>query len=871
MPIAGMVAVAILGTAKIQAQGLSGPAIEDTTVELLLLDVLYNHLRLEAALPAVQDNRGHRFLPLRQLSSALGFRIHVEPAKRVCCGFLSNPSDRIALNGFTGRCVHKGKTVLFDSIQCFERDNDLYLAAEVVERIAGLHFDWRLNRLELDVSSDEPLAISQQWIQRRMLERGIAPQVRFNMPVLQAPYALWSLPSFDAQWYTDAGLENKVTQSTSRLQVEGRGDLLFMNARYRYVSGSGGEAPATLITLGRQDPRADLLGPLHATQFSLGDVNLPQLPLFARSRAGLGATFSNFPLPGSRMQAPAQIQGRAPAGSTVELYRGSEMLATVLADAQSNYSFSSVALEGGPNDLRVVVISPEGDVHEERRTLFGDASGPAPGHGQYRVTAAQVGDSLVSSHVPGVTADQRRREYIGEYQWGLSPSSWFAASLADTNGPGGESRFLGLGIHSWAGGNLVHVDTLVSGNGGGALSAGISRKLGDSTISLEHTLASHSFGAELIPEFGSDATSITKLRIDGSTGSRKHPISYGFGLDHLNGSDPSTIIRGRVSGGDGRTFLSNSFALRMSGAPMDGSGLLQIRRQFGSMLGRFEIGYGLGSEKALQGLHASIDRRISGDYRTRFGLDYDATRLSRLESAAAIYRMFGAFQVGLNLSVDTRGALKGSLLLSVGVPGDEGFHSLALARPGSAETGSVATRVYLDRNFDGRYDEGDLLLQNVNLKVGGRNGIARTGKDGICYVDRLASDQETVLTLNDESFEDPSWTATTPGVLVIPRSGRIIHLDLGVFEASEIEGRAEGLEGRQGLVAELVNFSGKVLSTSVLDDQGTYVFSKIWPGDYKLRLVDAAGQSCGERSLKVAPAAQMKEINLQSSVPKTKD
>lgn len=868
MPIAGIVAGYLIGAAAHQTQRSNGPLVDDSTVELLLIDVLYNHLRLETALPAVQDSRGHRFLPARQLSNALGFRVHVDPSKRVLSGFLSSPRDRIALNGTTGRCVHKGKTLLFDSLLCFERDGDLYIEDALVQRIADLHFDWRLNRLELDVTSEEPLAITQQWMQRRIPDHALGTSNKLDLPVAQSPYSFWSMPSFDAQWFTDARLKDKVAQSDSRLQIEGHGDLLFMNARYRVVSGSGGEPTTALFTLGRQDPRSGLLGPFHASQFSIGDLNLPQLPLFARSRSGLGATISNFPIAGERSQAPTHIDGRAPAGSVVELYRGNELLATVHADPHGIYSFTSVGLEGGPNDLRVVVVSPEGDVHEEQRTVFGDASGPAPGHGQYRITAVQVGESLLANRVPGGSSEQNRREYIGEYQYGLSGGSWLAATVADTAASGLDSRFFGLGFHSWSGGNLWHLEGLASENGGAGFSAGISRRMAGTTISLEHTFGSRAFGRALIPEFGSDATSITRFRIDGAAGSPKRPISFGLGIDRLNGSDPSTLVRGRISGGDGKTYLSNSMALRVRGGPLDGSGLIQARRQFGSLLGRFEVGYGFGAERMLQSVRTSVDQRISGDYRTRFGFDYEASRSSKFESAAAIYRMVGPLEIGLNLAVDMRGALKANLLLSVGMPGEEAFHSMALARPGASETGGVAARVYLDRNSNGKYDEGDVPLPNVSIRVGGRNAIARSDKFGRCYVDRLASNEETVLTLNEESFEDPSWIAATQGVVLIPRSGRLIHLDLGVIEAAEIEGRAEATEGHSGLVAELVTLTGKVVATSVLDDQLTYVFSRIRPGDYRLRLIDSTTQACGERFLRVAPGAQLKEINVQASIPK---
>ncbi|MFI5386582.1 MAG: hypothetical protein ACHQ50_10730, partial [Fimbriimonadales bacterium] len=848
-----------------QAQHAAGPSSDDAGVELLLLDVLYDHLRVETALSALQDGHGRRFLPLRQFGNVLGFRLHVEPVKRVASGFLGDPEDRVALNGFTGRCVRKGKVTLFDSSLCFERDNELYLSADLMTRLMGLHFTWRMNRLELEVTSDTPLPIQQQWMQRQMLDRQGEPPVLSHLPLVRSPYSLWTLPSLDMQWYTDAAVQDKVTQSASRLQIQGRGDLLYMSAQYRYVSASGDEPAATLLSLGREDPHGGLLGPLRATQISFGDLNLAQVPLFARARNGLGAAISNFPPGGLQAGAPTQLEGHAPVHSIVELYRGNELLTTVRTDDQGRYLFPAVPLESGPNDLRLVLITPDGEIQEEQRTLYGDATGPEAGQSQYRLTAARVGDSIFPRALTGISQEQKRLEYVGEYRWGLSESSWLAATAANSQG----ENFLGLGLHSWGGDSLWHLQTMLSGNGGSALSAGISRKMGGATLSLEHTLASRNFATALIPEIGSDATSMTRLRLDGSTGDHRRPIGYGLSIDRMDGASPATLLRTRLNYGDGHAFYANTIAMRMTSGPIDATGLLQVRKPFGFSVGRLDVGYGFGIEKPLQTLQLSLDRGISANYRVRYGLDYDVSRAARLEGVGAIYRVLGPLELGLNLALDAKGALKANLLLSVGMEGADAFRTMALARPGSVDTGSVAVRVYLDRNYDGKFDDGDTPLANIGLKVAGRPAIIRTGKDGTCFIDRLESNQEVTIALNEDTFEDPGWAPASPGVLVIPRTGHLVHLDFGVIEAAEIDGRALGVDNlRSGLTAEMIDSLGKVAQTSVLDSDSTFVFSQVRPGDYTLRLVDPAGFACGGRLVHVTPGAMMKSCDVKFVAPK---
>ncbi|HVT11329.1 MAG TPA: hypothetical protein VHE55_03605 [Fimbriimonadaceae bacterium] len=868
MPLLGVVASLALAASAIPQNpqnGGSGPKSDDSNVELLLVDVLYDHLRLDTALAALQDGHGRRFLPLRQFANALGFRLRVEPQKRVMGGFLGDPGDRLAFNGVMGRYVHKGKATNFDPGLCFERDNELYVDSDLICAFAGLHFQWRLNRLELDVSSDAPLPIRQQWIQRQRLNRVAPVQIRPLLPVVTSPYNVWSVPSIDMVWYTDANVDSKVQQSSSRLQLEGRGDLLFMSARYRYISGTGAEPASELLTLGREDPTGRMLGPMHATQFSFGDLNIPQIPLFARTQNGLGATISNFPLPGSAMSAPSIVDGRAPPRSIVEMYRGSDLLGTVRADSDGHYEFPSTPLDSGPNDLRIVVIAPNGEVQEEQRTLYGDANGPSKGQSQYRVTAAHIGSSLFPNAIKGISQDQQRMEYIGEYRLGLAGGSWLSSTAVESEG----REFLGAGFHSWTAGSLWHLETMLSSNGGSAISAGISRRFGRTNFSLEHTLATPSFGLDLIPEIGSEATSITKLRVDGASGSSRHPFGYGLSVDRIDGSTPATLVRARVNGGDGHTFYANTIATRIGRDPFDASGLFQLRYPLGESFAKFDVGYGFGVERLFQTARLSIDRAISRDYRVRYGLDYDATRIAGLESVGTIYRVFGPLEFGLNFALDARGGLKANVLLSIGMEGEEALHSMMLSRPGAAQTGSVAIRAYLDRNYDGRFDQGDVLLPNIGVRIDGRAAITKTGETGRCFLDRLPSGREATVILNEDSFEDPSWAAASAGAIVIPRPGRIVRVDLGVIESAEIEGRAEGLApNHQVLTAELIDYLGKVAHTSVLDSDGIYVFSKVRPGDYTLRIADSAGQPCGMRLVRVAPGATMKDCDLKLSIVK---
>jgi hypothetical protein len=91
------------------------------------------------------------------------------------------------------------------------------------------------------------------------------------------------------------------------------------------------------------------------------------------------------------------------------------------------------------------------------------------------------------------------------------------------------------------------------------------------------------------------------------------------------------------------------------------------------------------------------------------------------------------------------------------------------------------------------------------------------------------------------------------------------HLDFAVIETAEIEGHVsgDGAKSHAGLTAELVDATGKTVHMSVIDTDGSYVFSKVRPGSYRLRLVDVSGQVLTQSEVKVAAAAMMKGVEIQ--------
>jgi hypothetical protein len=836
--------------------------------DLLLMDVVYDQLRVDSALTVLQDRQGRRFVPVRQFAATLGFRLHVDAGTRRISGFLNSPSDRLELDGTKGSYKRTSSAGRFDIDLCFVKDGELYLESDLFAKITGLHLLWQMSLLQLEVSSNSPLNVEKQWIQRARDElQQMAQVAQQTYQPVAVPYKVWSVPSIDAQVYAAGAMGAAATNNSTRVSVVGAGDLLMMSARYRVESDSQGR-PTTLISLGRSDPGRSLLGSLHANQFEFGDLYLPPQPLLARGRNALGLTFSNFPLAGQEIRQGGQISGHSAPGTQLELYSQDQLRGSAKCDADGNYQFNGLRLNYGPNDLKLVSVTPDGDVLEENHRLYGGNEGPNSHESRYRFTAGRIGSSVYGSDTIGNVQNQDSTECFGEFQRGLKDGTWASGIAALTQGPQGTGEQIGLGIHSWLGSTLCNVNSMVGLDGGIAVSAGITRVIGSAKATLERTEATGSMSSRILPEIGAVGSSLTSLKVEGMAGK----ASYGFGIDRLDGFSPATVLRARASQGNSNLLFSNSVTMNMSEAPTTFAGFAEMRKNLGSCVGLVDMGYQLSGGSPLQLARVTLNRNLDSSYTARTGLEYDANRSQPLGLLATLYRSLGPLDVGVNFELLQGGKVSASLLFSTGLQGSGGRGALSLSRPGASDSGCVTVRAFVDKHLSGRYEPDDPLLEGVTFLVDGHPRPGVTGKNGRATIDRLSANQQISVSANEESFENPAWVSENPGITTVPRPGRGISIDFPVIETGELEGRLvepKGLSPPPGLVAQLIDSGQHVSDTSILDASGTYVFSRVRPGEFHIRLVDLSGQTVAERSVSVAPGAILKRVDIESKIAAT--
>src|SRR5690606_12669253 len=109
-------------------------------------------------------------------------------------------------------------------------------------------------------------------------------------------------------------------------------------------------------------------GPLKARSYTIGDTDLPNVPLTGDESQEFGVRVSNNPLENSNFQA-TDITGDSLPGWDVELYRNGILLDFVSVGNDARYVFDNIELFAGDNNFEVFFYGPQGEIRRELLSL----------------------------------------------------------------------------------------------------------------------------------------------------------------------------------------------------------------------------------------------------------------------------------------------------------------------------------------------------------------------------------------------------------------------------------------------------------------------------------------------------------------------
>jgi hypothetical protein len=816
--------------AAVPAAQVAPKPSQKTEANLILLEVRLGGQLLSDGITAYEIGR-RVFLPLGELSRLLTLAVRVTDEGRAS-GYILLENRNFSLDVAAGTVHAGGKDEELDPRQIRVEAEDIYVASPLLARWLPVDLDVDMPSLTLKVRPREPLPLQERLARRTRpnLPGNQGVYIDPGYPRLPAPYRVATVPFIDqtlAVTTSSAGGQRHTDTSYATYLTA---DLFGMGAAL-YASRSAQDPSSGLrLTLGRNDPDAGLLGPLHARTALFGSVAVPGMDnISASSATGNGVALSNRPLNQPTSFDRHTLQGDLPPGWDVELYYNEALVGFQQSRPDGKYSFPDQPLAYGPNEFRLVFHGPLGQLRVERQSFLLEESAVPRGQLFYDMAAHRD--------------EHGRPRALAQFEWGLSDHLNATGGWQRVPTPGGaEQGYANLGLRSYWNAFILSGDVARADDGGRLAQLGLKTRVGNVALSASRARLD-GFTSEFFARTPDPVRTRDDVRAEGGlmVGAGTYfPLSFEARRDTLASRKENDLVQARISAYRDGTAISNALRWQSLGGDRVADGLLQVSRRVAGIGLTGQLQYLLKPVSTLGSAAVSADRYLADGYLVNLGVArmFD-TRETRLNGA--LNKSLGSFGLGVNGYYSTRHEYGGGVqfFMALGLEPRRG-HLMTDAQP-MANTGSASIHVFLDKNLNGKMDGADEPIKGVGFTVNGGNQMVRTDADGIAYLPRLPAHQNVDIGLDPNTLEDPQWQPQTKGVRLVPRPGTVSQVDFAVAITGEIDGTTYFLSKGNSrpigdLHLELVDAKRKVVATMRSASDGYYVITGVLPGEYWLRV-----------------------------------
>ncbi len=154
-----------------------------------------------------------------------------------------------------------------------------------------------------------------------------------------------------------------------------------------------------------------------------------------------------------------------------------------------------------------------------------------------------------------------------------------------------------------------------------------------------------------------------------------------------------------------------------------------------------------------------------------------------------------------------------------------------------------------------------------------------TNEGGRTVIDGLTPYKPVLVRLDEGSLGDPYLAPGTAGMVIVPRPGVPLEVELPVSRSGEVEGLLLSTSGyeMQGVQLELVDARGAVVAETISEFDGFFLFDRVPYGTYQLRIAPGMARrlevkSQLETSIKVGQPDEITRlgtIKLEAGLPTT--
>lgn len=836
---------------------LAGPALAQSAAtwqanedDALLFDMRVRQWRLGNGVRGYQTPDGV-CVDLADVVMALDVPVRVDPKSRRATGWFFKESRNFTLD-YDSRSVQVGGKV--DTLA----PGDLHITPEGWCVSVQSLSQWMGVPLKLDMANAFIIVDSEEKLpfelaeERKTRAANVKPRQTFDlsqMPSKDEPYAMVRAPSVDVTLGAAViSQPGQGTQVQANYEIFASGEIATASFDARFASDQRGNPQSLRMRAYRTDPTGSLFGPLGATHFEVGDVEMPATPLVAQGSQGRGAFITNRPIGRGDLFDTTDFTGDLPRGWDAELYRNGELIAYVADRGTGLYEFRDIPMLFGQNAFEVRLYGPQGQQKTERRTLAIGLDSIPPKQTYYWAGMAEAGTDLIPFGNQPMRANTGWRAGFG-VERGLDARTsiggsvyWLRQEIGPLNSNQRESRTFGeLSLRRSIGFMLGEVGVSTDFEGGYGLRLQAIGQIGQNNVRVESFWVSDGYRSD---RYGRSLRGEHRLGLDRSIaiGSQDVPIHVEAAYLQYIGGQSSIRVEGRTTFGLGPMSVTTNVGWqRIVTGGFEGyardevDGSVRVSGRWGKVRLRGETNFRVAPSLELR--ETSLIAEWQHDERNSFRAQvaYDA-RNDRARLGLSYIRQFDPVALSGTFEVATDGAFAVGLTANFSLgPKPDGGYSLSSQR--LAANGRAQALVFYDENGDGRRQQQEPVEKQV-LVVAGTAQFAETGETGRADVNGLTPFRPVLIGIDAGSLPDPFVQPAGPGMVITPRPGIATVVELPLVAAGEVDGTlmAEGGRALSGVKLELLDSSGRVIATTTSEFDGFFLFQKVPYGQYRLRI-----------------------------------
>ena len=821
--------------------------------DALLFDVRLGQYRLGEGVRGYQTPTGS-CLDLADVIIALDVPVRLDKKLRRATGWVFEERRIIVIDRETATVQIMNKSEKVAETDIYDTPEGWCVATNRLSSWFGVTLEVDQGNALLFIKSafKLPVELALERRNRAAKIRGVVEFDLKSLPQAQAPFRGIRVPSLDAV-VRIGGLHQSAERGGSQLNTSyelyaaGEAGPVAYNAR---LSSNRRGAPESLrLQIYRTDPQAKLLGPLRASQIALGDVSGVSTALVSQSGVGRGAFVTNRPIERRDSFDRTDFRGELPSGWDAELYRNGQLLGFSSNRADGRYEFLDVSLLYGNNDFEVVLYGPQGQVRREKRVVPVGLDSIPPRKTYYWAVVDEEGRDLFNLGVQNRFGRGGLRGSFG-VERGIDVKTSVALYGHSLNLDDGRRRHFGeIAVRRAIGSSLVEVSGAGSNGGGTAFRANLIGQFAGASISAESISARGGFQSDRILK---NVTGLHSISIDDVIGGGRRAIPVHAEARYTKratGND-SFDAAARISAGLGQIALTGQLdwhgerqrfgpdsggvadATLLANARIKGIRLRGEARYRLSGGGRFESATLVGEWTA------GGNERYRNDWRAEIGYDQP---LRRARAGLGYIRRFEKVALTASVEAASDGAVAAGLDLAFSLGQNPSGGGVRVSSDRLATQGQAIGRVFRDSNGDGRWQPDEPVEKDVQITAG-RVPVRRlTGADGRVVIDSLEPFQPVLIGIDASSLPDPYVQPATSGIVVTPRPGVSIAIDLPLSSAGEVDGTLvrDGGTPIEGIDLELIDVEGRIARKTRSDFDGFFLFEGVPYGRYTLRIAKA--------------------------------